>query len=79
MYKEGENGIFDFRGLMIKGRARLEEDSSRRREAVALLRGRYPGAPFGENPVIIRIVPMKRLRWGPWERYVKVHDMLHGF
>ena len=50
VYKEGDNGIFDFRGLMIKGRARLEEDSREKSEAVALLRGRHPGAPFGENP-----------------------------
>lgn len=66
MYEE-KRGVFDFRGLMIKGRALLVEDNKERKEAVALLRTRHPRAPYGENPVIVRIVPMKRLRWGPWE------------
>jgi len=71
MYENAENGVFDFRGLMIKGRANRIEDTRQKKEAVALLRAQHPGAPFGTNPVIVGIFPMKRLRWGPWE---KIHE-----
>jgi|SRR2546425_183940 len=67
IYEKAGRGVIDFRGLMIKGRAVLIEDTERRKEATALLKARHHDAPFGDGPIIVRIVPAKRVRWGPWE------------
>ncbi|HZY46912.1 MAG TPA: hypothetical protein VFE96_03850 [Candidatus Bathyarchaeia archaeon] len=58
----------DFRGLMIKGKASVIKDVSHEKEAADTLRARHPGAPFGDNPIVLSIIPYKRLRWGPWKK-----------
>ena len=68
IYEKTESGVIDFRGLMVKGRAFLVEDATGRKEATALLKAKHPGAPFGDYPIIVRVVPAKRVRWGPWEK-----------
>ncbi len=67
IYEKTESGVIDFRGLMVKGKAFPVEDAKRRKEATALLKAKHPGAPFGDYPIIVRVGPTKRVRWGPWE------------
>ncbi len=66
VYKRGENGLFDFRGLMFKGEAHRIKSSEDRKRVAELLRERHPDAPFGIDPIVVCIVPQKRYRWGPW-------------
>ena len=68
VYERGDDGLFDFRGLMLKGEAYRVAKSEERRKAVKLLQDRHPGAPFGDNPIVVRIIPRKRYRWGPWNK-----------
>ena len=68
VYERGDDGLFDFRGLMVKGEAHQVAKSEERRKAVKLLQDRHPGAPFGDNPIVVRIIPRKRYRWGPWNK-----------
>ena len=63
-----DKGVFDYRGLLLKGEARKLQDSVAKEEAMKRLRQRHPAAPFGENPIVITILPKKRYRWGPWEK-----------
>jgi nitroimidazol reductase NimA-like FMN-containing flavoprotein (pyridoxamine 5'-phosphate oxidase superfamily) len=71
VYEKAENGVVDFRGLMIKGKASVIEDILQKKEVARILRAHHPGAPFGDNPIFVSIIPYKRLRWGPWE---KIHE-----
>lgn len=68
VYEHGDDGVFDFRGLMLKGEAHHVVRSEERKNAVKWLEDRHPGAPFGDNPIVVCIVPRKRYRWGPWDK-----------
>jgi len=68
VYKHRDDGVFDFRGMMLKGEANQVTKPEERKKAVKLLQDRHPDAPFGDNPTVIRIVPRKRYRWGPWDK-----------
>ncbi|HZY47193.1 MAG TPA: pyridoxamine 5'-phosphate oxidase family protein [Candidatus Bathyarchaeia archaeon] len=75
-WEQMENRVFDYRGLLIKGEAQEIEDAVTKEEAMKLLREKEPGAPFGEHPIVIRIIPKKRYKWGPWMKVV--NDPLQG-
>lgn len=64
------NGVFDYRGLLIKGEAHEVRDPVAREKAMKLLREKEPGAPFGDHPIVISILPKKRHKWGPWLKLV---------
>ncbi len=68
MWERQENGVFDYRGLMLKGEAQTVRGSTLRAKAMKLLKEKHPGAPFGKNPIVIGIIPRKRYRWGPWDK-----------
>ena len=71
VYDRTEDGVFDFRGLMMKSEAHLAADHRQKDVSVELLRQRHPGAPFGESHVIVSLTPRERYGWGPWE---KIHE-----
>lgn len=47
VYEQKEDGVVDFRGLMLKGEAHRVVESEERKKAVKLLEDRHPGAPLG--------------------------------
>ncbi len=68
VYELGDEGFFDFRGMMLKGEAHQIVSSEEKGKAIKFLRERHPAAPYGDDPIVVCIVPTKRYRWGPWDK-----------
>ncbi len=67
-WEKVENGVFDYRGLLIKGDAHEVRDPTVGENAMRLLKEKEPGGPFGEHPIVTSIIPKKRYKWGPWSK-----------
>ncbi len=66
LYERRTDGSVDWRGLMIKGEAQRVQEPHVIDKEVKLLKNKHPSAPFGGSPILFRIVPSTRYRWGPW-------------
>ncbi len=71
LYERRADGSIDWRGLMIKGEAQRVQESKDIDKGVKLLKNKHPSAPFGESPILVRIVARRRYRWGPWGKFVR--------
>ncbi len=68
VYERTESGVFDWRGLMIKGEGHRIDNEEQRKKLVKLIQRRHPDAPFSEETAVVCIAPRKKYRWGPWQK-----------
>jgi nitroimidazol reductase NimA-like FMN-containing flavoprotein (pyridoxamine 5'-phosphate oxidase superfamily) len=64
--REGSR-LLDWRGIMVKGRARVIEDPSMAARIIRSLLEKYPGNTYDDDTVVVEIRPERKYAWGPWE------------
>lgn len=67
-YAPREDGRIDWRGMLIKGDAHVLKEPQAKRNAFEALRQRHPEAPYGPDPIVVRIAVRTRYCWGPWRK-----------